>query len=241
MLVPWILRVIPPPPGVKPPPPFHTKKKQPTALLLFITNWPLTHDTSGDSFLILLVSKNFSNISPGTYPKPSTKNLWRNAWIIWGLKGEGYVVPFRVWPGLLLFMLGFRSRDSHLAISSSHFSKGRWMDESAGTHTVWAIHSKSLPWMVRPFRVGFPYCSLPFGVTTRRFGRYKLPSCLIIQSQKLLPKSPGIQAPRRPIHPLLNHETFRTHDFGFPLGPAPWGYDLYPPVPPELRACSSRP
>ena len=28
---------------------------------------------------------------------------------------------------------------------------------------------------LRPCWVGFPYYSLPFGVTNRRFGRYKLP------------------------------------------------------------------
>ena len=31
------------------------------------------------------------------------------------------------------------------------------------------------PELFEPFWVGFPYFSLPVGVTTRRFGRYKLP------------------------------------------------------------------
>ena len=32
--------------------------------------------------------------------------------------------------------------------------------------------------MFRPFWVGFPYVGLPFGVTNRRFGRYKLSSSM---------------------------------------------------------------
>ena len=31
---------------------------------------------------------------------------------------------------------------------------------------IWAIYYKSLTWMFRPFWVGFPYYSLPFGVTS---------------------------------------------------------------------------
>ena len=55
-------------------------------------------------------------------------------------------------------------------------------------HSFWVIYYKSLTWMFRPFWVGFPYFSLPFGVTNRRFGRYILPRWFLDKAHKWFSK-----------------------------------------------------
>ncbi len=43
------------------------------------------------------------------------------------------------------------------------WSFGIFPQISKATIYIWAIHYKSLAWMFRPFWIGFPYYSLPFG------------------------------------------------------------------------------
>ena len=51
-----------------------------------------------------------------------------------------------------------------------------YRNQNHSHYTGQFIMNKSFTWLIRPFRVGFPYCSLPFGLTTRRvWGRYKSP------------------------------------------------------------------
>ena len=61
-------------------------------------------------------------------------------------------------------------------VASHAHSPTSWQNVSNHDLNIWAI-CKSFPWMFRPFWVGFPYFSLPFGVTNRREpSHYKLPS-----------------------------------------------------------------